>query len=444
MDIRLEIMREFEKEIKRILTEKFGMFLPENKISLLNNTIFATEALLSDMNTVEEMQGTIIRKNIDLLVDMKTTKDFTLEDGSVVSIPYGEEIENGIIEFYTKKISEEYGIHINEIPELQKDLNFIILIDQKLKDGLDPKAFSTDAIKLLDSEDIKGAVSAYDSLILNQYLERQKAFLEDDKTKDEEIELVEENTEREKSIQTVWIKERKNIKYIDPLGEVHLVDIEDSKNAQEYYEKSYAQLLPEKQMDPEEFYKGLLKILEEEKLTNTDDVKKQGLNYEELDMFAFIESNDNIRKQEAEDTVTHLQDQSIHVTESNDSIIVTEDKNGYVDAREIKDGEATTKDDSRKEDISSRLLTKEEFQALLEKSYNQELSKEEYESLRRACIYYSEEEKKTHVEEKTQEVGPVLKNATNNSGFTHKILPLYLSIIFVLAITIFIIYLMSK
>ena len=449
MDERLNIMRQFEKDIKRIIFDKYGIFLTVEKMTNLNETILVNEKLLAEMNTVEEMQGTVIRKSFDLVIDMKTTKDVVLEDGSVVSIPYGEVIENGIIEYYTKKLADEYQIHINETPELQRDLTFITLLQRKLQGGLDPRAFSEDAIKLLNAEELGSFVKKYDSYEIEQYLNRAKTLASDDKTKEEENNLVKENVERENSIQIVWIKERKNIKYIDETGEVHLIDIEDSKNAQEFYEKSFANLAPDKKKNPEEFYHELLKIIEEEKLTKTDDVKKEDLNYEEMDMFAFIESNDKIKKEEQKDVVTHSTDQEVHVTQSNKSVVVTEDKAGYVEAHEIKDGQPLASKESLQEstDISSRLLTRSEYEDLLMKSYNGEnLSKSQLEQLRRACIYYSQIDKQAENTMPKEEEGPKLlpKNNNSSSGFTNKMLPLYLSTILVLAITILIVYLLSK
>lgn len=414
--------KQFESQLKAYLIQEFGKFLPEDKISLLNNTDYVTKNYNKDLSE-EENHGKITRGMLKDVINIECSKVIEVEEGVSLPIQYGKNLETALIEYYAQNLSQKYGFNINEIPELKNDLETIKLLNQKLDSTFDPTVFNSDAVKLLDTANIKELIEKYDSDAIKEYFEKNKKVSSQvgGTNKEEENELMKENSDRENSVQIVWLNGKKYIKYIDQKGTVSLTEIIDQGQTENFYKRKLAELKPGEKLDPEKFKHELSEIMGDITLTETSDVDKDNLNHKEINMLNFINANDEIKKQAQKDIITHSNDMDIHVIESTNDIVVTEDKDYHVDAHMVKDGKAQAQRESLQDtkDISSRILTKEEYQELVNKyARGEELTLEELESLKRTSEYYIDQGET--LEDVMQEKGSVLspyKN-TNYSGFS--------------------------
>ena len=414
--------KQFESQLKAYLIQEFGKFLPEDKISLLNNTDYVTKNYNKDLSE-EENHGKITRGMLKDVINIECSKIIEVEEGVSLPIQYGKNLETALIEYYAQNLSQKYGFNINEIPELKNDLETIKLLNQKLDSTFDPTVFNSDAVKLLDTANIKELIEKYDSDAIKEYFEKNKKVSSQvgGTNKEEENELMKENSDRENSVQIVWLNGKKYIKYIDQKGTVSLTEIIDQGQTENFYKRKLAELKPGEKLDPEKFKHELSEIMGDITLTETSDVDKDNLNHKEINMLNFINANDEIKKQAQKDIITHSNDMDIHVIESTNDIVVTEDKDYHVDAHMVKDGKAQAQRESLQDtkDISSRILTKEEYQELVNKyARGEELTLEELESLKRTSEYYIDQGET--LEDVMQEKGSVLspyKN-TNYSGFS--------------------------
>ena len=413
--------KQFESQLKAYLIQEFGKFLPEDKISLLNNTDYVTKNYNKDLSE-EENHGKITRGMLKDVINIECSKIIEVEEGVSLPIQYGKNLETALIEYYAQNLSQKYGFNINEIPELKNDLETIKLLNQKLDSTFDPTVFNSDAVKLLDTANIKELIEKYDSDAIKEYFEKNKKVSSQvgGTNKEEENELMKENSDRENSVQIVWLNGKKYIKYIDQKGTVSLTEIIDQGQTENFYKRKLTELKPGEKLDPEKFKHELSEIMGDITLTETSDVDKDNLNHKEINMLNFINANDEIKKQAQKDIITHSNDMDIHVIESTNDIVVTEDKDYHVDAHMVKDGKAQAQRESLQDtkDISSRILTKEEYQELVNKyARGEELTLEELESLKRTSEYYIDQGET--LEDVMQEKGSVLspyKN-TNYSGF---------------------------
>ena len=414
--------KQFESQLKAYLIQEFGKFLPEDKISLLNNTDYVTKNYNKDLSE-EENHGKITRGMLKDVINIECSKIIEVEEGVSLPIQYGKNLETALIEYYAQNLSQKYGFNINEIPELKNDLETIKLLNQKLDSTFDPTVFNSDAVKLLDTANIKELIEKYDSDAIKEYFEKNKKVSSQvgGTNKEEENELMKENSDRENSVQIVWLNGKKYIKYIDQKGTVSLTEIIDQGQTENFYKRKLTELKPGEKLDPEKFKHELSEIMGDITLTETSDVDKDNLNHKEINMLNFINANDEIKKQAQKDIITHSNDMDIHVIESTNDIVVTEDKDYHVDAHMVKDGKAQAQRESLQDtkDISSRILTKEEYQELVNKyARGEELTLEELESLKRTSEYYIDQGET--LEDVMQEKGSVLspyKN-TNYSGFS--------------------------
>ena len=440
----LSKIREFESALKRMIIETYGKFLPEDKISLLNLTNYTTNALLIYDNS-DEIRGELARRMLDDVIDMRTIKEVTLADGNTLTINYGYTLEDTLINYYATQLAEKYHFNIDQVEGLNEDLETVKQLYEKMGNSVEYSAFNEDAVKLLNKANIKELTEKYDQKEIDNYFNNvRKVTGMAEMTKEEQNKMLKEAVNRDNSIQIVWLHEKKHIKYTDPYGKVHLVDISNSPKIEEFYQTKLASLAPGEKLDAEEFYHELLTYYANEiELQSTNDIKEDELNSRQIDMLEFIKSNPNIQKAREQDIMLHNSDMDIHVMNSSKDIITTEDRDEYVEANIISDGSATMTDElsQKSEDISNRLISKEEYIRLNNKLFNgEELSAEEMEALRRAAPVYSEEvfnELHQQTVEQEQEKGTVLKPKDNyNTGFTVKTFALYFVVLTILIATI--------
>ena len=446
----LNRLKQFESMLKAILMAEYGEFLPEDKISLLNAKNYA-EMNYNNSLSESENNGKVVRDMMKDMMNIQCTKEITLENGETLNINYGEDLEDALIEYYSRNLSQKYGFDINEIPELKDDLETIKLLNEKLDGTLDRSVFNSDAIELLKKADFKELIEKCDKEALQKHLEKNKdiaAGLNQNENKEKQNDIMKENTERENSVQLVWLDGKKYIKYIDNGGKVSLTEVLDNGETEEFYKQKLANLKPGEKLDPERFKHELDEYRKQITLTKTEDVNPDNLNHKEINMLNFILTNREIRKEAKKDAITNSNDMKIHVVESTNDIVVTEDKDYHVDAHIVKDGHAQAESESMQDkvNISSRILTKEEYQQLVQRwSKGEELTLDELESLKRTSeafvqngqtiddVLGKEEEEKTG-----QVLSPYEKNHYYGFGFKN-ILSLIITIgaIYILIIAIY-------
>lgn len=425
MEEGLNKLKQFESTLKAYFLQEFGKYLPEDKISLLNAKNYA-EANYNINLSDSEMRGNVTRSMLRDSINVECVKEVQLNEGVNLSINYGQSLENALIEYYTRNLSQKYGFNVNDIPELAGDLEIIRLLNQKLDSSFDSTVFNSDAVKLLEAANVKEIIEKYDKDAIKEYLEKNKKVASqvgqiDDKNA--ENELMKESTDRENSVQIVWLDGKKYIKYINQDGNVSLTEVLDNGQIEEFYKRKLAELKPGEKLDPEKFKQELSALTNDTNLTKTEDVETEYLNHKEVNMLHFIEANEQIKQEAKKDVVTHNNDMNIHVIESTDDIVVTEDKDYSVDAHIIKNGEAQAEREAMQnmQDISSRVLSKEEYKELIDRfSKGENLTMEELESLKRTSQYFIDNGET--IDDVMQESGAVLspynKNKNANYGFS--------------------------
>ena len=430
MNDTLNKIKQVEVILKRMLIETYGRFLPVDKVNLLKATSFTTSDLLN-CKTDSELRGKLLRRILSGMINMDTQKEITLEDGNTITINYGASLERSLINYYANELAQKYHFDINEIDGLNEDLETIKTLYDKIGNKVDYSAFNEDAVKLLKKADIKEITQKYDQKELQNYFRNvAKVAAMSEKDKQEQSDMLNTKTNRLDSIQIVWIHDKKHIKYTDPYGEVHLTDIDKAPRVEEYYKERLASLGPNEQIDPEEFYHDLITYYTKEmELLSTKDVKKDELSSQEVNMLKFMQTNEELANAREVDIMKHNSTMDTHVMKGTKDIVATRDKDSSVEASIIKDGDAESSKEIG-EDISSELISKEEYIRLNNKLFsNEELSKEELEALRRAAPVYAEEVLNEMKSQREEESGTQLKPYNNknpyNTGFTIKTFALY-------------------
>ena len=172
MIISLEKAREFESLVKRVLMSKYGKMLPSDKITLLNTTEFLDESIIkADPSNV---YGEVIRKVVGSVIDVTCTKELYISEDEAKDIIYGEYLEEGLIEFYSRKIAEKFNLNLEDKPELKDNLDMVQKLYEKLGEGLDEKVFSEDALEILDAAELEELITECDNQAIESYLNNRK------------------------------------------------------------------------------------------------------------------------------------------------------------------------------------------------------------------------------------------------------------------------------
>ncbi|UKI57607.1 MAG: hypothetical protein L6V81_09915 [Clostridium sp.] len=73
----LNKIKQFESLVKKCLIVKFGKFLPENKIAILEYQSFVDEEMIKSCgNDDSKLRGTVLRTLLDNVIDVKCKKRF--------------------------------------------------------------------------------------------------------------------------------------------------------------------------------------------------------------------------------------------------------------------------------------------------------------------------------------------------------------------------------
>ena len=454
MIISLEKAREFESLVKRVLMSKYGKMLPSDKITLLNTTEFLDESIIkADPSNV---YGEVIRKVVGSVIDVTCTKELYISEDEAKDIIYGEYLEEGLIEFYSRKIAEKFNLNLEDKPELKDNLDMVQKLYEKLGEGLDEKVFSEDALEILDAAELEELITECDNQAIESYLNNLSTAKGIGKVKDEVTPINGKGDvlDEEGRVQIVYLNGVQYIKYVDKEDQIHLVETNDSKHVSEVYRKTILGLNPGDKLDAEAFFKELTSYIPETNLDVKEDIKTSSLNNEEVNMMNFIHSSKEFELDGKEDVITHSSDQTIHVIENTNDIVVTDDKGDHVESTVISDDEdPELKDDAggvkpeeiqEEEKIDEKVLTPEEYEKLCMKfANNEELTLEELRALRRSTpeeMVRSQEDKELleQMREEENELvrqneGPILsypgKYKYGSAAFTNKYLLIYVILI---------------
>ena len=454
MIISLEKAREFESLVKRVLMSKYGKMLPSDKITLLNTTEFLDESIIkADPSNV---YGEVIRKVVGSVIDVTCTKELYISEDEAKDIIYGEYLEEGLIEFYSRKIAEKFNLNLEDKPELKDNLDMVQKLYEKLGEGLDEKVFSEDALEILDAAELEELITECDNQAIESYLNNLSTAKGIGEVKDEVTPINGKGhvLDGEGRVQIVYLNGVQYIKYVDKEEQVHLVETNDSKHVSEVYRKTILGLNPGDKLDAEAFFKELTSYIPETNLDVKEDIKTSSLNNEEVNMMNFIHSSKEFELDGKEDVITHSSDQTIHVIENTNDIVVTDDKGNHVESTVISDDEdPELKDDAggvkpeeiqKEEKIDEKVLTPEEYEKLCMKfANNEELTLEELRALRRSTpeeMVRSQEDKELleQMREEENELvrqneGPILsypgKYKYGSAAFTNKYLLIYVILI---------------
>ena len=400
--------------------------------------------------------GEVIRKVVGSVIDVTCTKELYISEDEAKDIIYGEYLEEGLIEFYSRKIAEKFNLNLEDKPELKDNLDMVQKLYEKLGEGLDEKVFSEDALEILDAAELEELITECDNQAIESYLNNLSTAKGIGEVKDEVTPINGKGDvlDEEGRVQIVYLNGVQYIKYVDKEEQVHLVETNDSKHVSEVYRKTILGLNPGDKLDAEAFFKELTSYIPETNLDVKEDIKTSSLNNEEVNMMNFIHSSKEFELDGKEDVITHSSDQTIHVIENTNDIVVTDDKGNHVESTVISDDEdPELKDDAggvkpeeiqEEEKLDEKVLTPEEYEKLCMKfANNEELTLEELRALRRSTpeeMVRSQEDKELLEQMREEEnglvrqnEGPILsypgKYKYGSAAFTNKYLLIYVILI---------------
>lgn len=363
----LNRLKQFESLMKQNLIIKFGPFLSDNKIALLNFQSFVDEDIIGKCdNNEDKMRELVVRTLLDNILDIRCKKDLEI-NGKVEAVSYGDLLQEILVSYYTKSIADGYQFTASGLSD--EELMKITLLKNELGDDFDKIVLNSDANTLL-------AIAGNVDLIKEADNDAIKRFTEKlDENKKLDTEEVKESFENKGQINIVYLNGRQYVKYIDSDDVVHLVETEHTDDlVSKVYKDKIKDVGPNGRINPEDFFKELTSFVSEENLTATEDVNTDYLNHEEVNMLSFIHSNGAYKDDVKEGKVTHNSDNTIHVLESSNDIVVTDtDSHDLVSSKVIPQSESDLSNDLngntlQKEEVNDDVvLNRKEYEELCDK-----------------------------------------------------------------------------
>lgn len=386
-NITLDKAKQFESLIIKCLLSKYGSNLPKNKIELLNSSSFITQKKINNVSSIEEIQGLVIREVFKNVIDITCQKELSI-DGKKISIPYGYELNNALIEYYSESLSKDYNIKINKIENLNDDLKMVRTLKEKLDSGLDKMIFESDAIKILEASELKELITKNDNLAIERYVkEKENIINAKDELKQEELDTINKELSDKSRLQIVYLNGKQHIKYVDKNDTVHLIESKDPLILSKAYKDIMLKFNSQDKLNVDDFFEELKDINDEIKLSTLNDKDLNKISSQEIDMLDFVHSNAKNPKEK----ITHSEDNTIHVIESTNEIITTEKYNDEdkIKSEIIKDDPSGLKEDGNeilKQEVidnDEEIISDEEAQKLNNRFLSGEkLSLEELRKLR--------------------------------------------------------------
>ena len=159
-------LRQFEAALKKCVIDRFKNSISPEKQSLLLGIDFIKTSNLSKVKSGFEVQSIILANMLDCIISFKCTKEFTLEDGTSITIPYGEDIENELIDFYSCDIAKKYKFGIDKV---DKNSDIISKMINVYGDKFDEIILSKNAIDILGNENLTEYKKMYEENLLKPY-----------------------------------------------------------------------------------------------------------------------------------------------------------------------------------------------------------------------------------------------------------------------------------
>lgn len=447
----LNKLKQFESLIKKCLTVKFGKFLPENKIAILNFQSFVDEEMIKQCGDDDnKLRGAVLRTLLDNIVDVKCKKSLKVE-GKLEEIDYGEYLEEALVEDYARYFSQMYKFGIDIKPDMEEQLKAVQVLKEKLGQDFDKLVLNNDANTLLAIAGSPELIAKADEDAIKRHIDMLK---EADSINDKNTnvnEKLQNNFEKKGQINIIYLKGKQYVKYVDSNDVVHLVETENEKKVSKLYKEKIKAVGIGNRINPEDFFKELTSITPEINLTATKDVEPEYVNHEEVNMISFIHSASPYRDGIKKDKVTHSDDASIHVLEGSNDVVVTDI--GYNDTVKsqvvasnnngISDSFSMTSP-QKVEDNSDIILSPEKYEELCESfKSGKNLTLEELRALKKYEEMYMKEYGNApkdnvgtqEIEEKRidslEEAGPVLRMNSGDkryAGYTNKYFVAYIII----------------
>ena len=439
----LNKVKQFESALKTLLIAKFGKVLPENKIILLNSQSFVdTDMIKQCYGDNEKLRGVVLRTLLDNVIDVKCKKDLEV-NGNIETVNYGDYLQDSLVEYYARIISQEKGFTIDSTQDIDKQIMLIQTLKEKLGDDFDKLVLNNDANTLLAIAGSQEFIEEADKDAIKRHIELMNQADKVDKKANDTIQKVQDSFENKEQINIVYLKGKQYVKYVDKNDVVHLVETEGSKNVSKLFKEKIQQVGPGKLINPEDFFNELTKVAPEENMVTTEDKNPTLQTHQETDMISFVRSNSNYVDLAKKGKVTHSNDGSIHVLENTNDVVVTESNSGIVSS-DIISHNSTGIDNNFKQETAQVekenddiILSPEKYEELCNNfKSGKNLTLEELRALKKYEEMYMSEYGMSPAENTFNQTkkgeGPVLSMYGNNkykyAGFTNKYLIIYIII----------------
>lgn len=407
-----ERIKEFEDFLKKCITFRFQKFLPEKSIILLREKEYINESELKEEKDIRKIHSDLIRKMMGDIINITCELEMNISNTEIKKIVYGEDLEQGLIELYSKKIAEEYNIIFDVNPLLKDNLEMAIKLQKILEEKLDDMTFNSNAIEILESAGLQELIEKNDELAIEKYIETKAEAQSLKAGSKEEENHIKEEFKKTGSLKLLEIKGKKTIQYIDEFGENHLVQIPDDFALSEEYKKAFLNTKENENIDAKEFFNEIKFRFGE--IALDDELDEKTINADKVDQLEFVKTNEALKDQRENGNVVFNSDADTFVLTSTNEVVETERKDGHIEAQ-INDNKndntsLLSGDDINptegKSDISERDLNDEDREEIYDKAENKELTLQELRDLKRALV----EEAKQH--DDTELADNIVKDVT--------------------------------
>ena len=169
----VKALENFQNELKRCVQDEFGIYLPSSKIATLvkTNYINYDKIAAAKLQTIDDLyaiQGAILRDILDSIIDLTCEKKLEVDTNKWVTIEYGRNLEDGILEYYAQRIAALYHLNIDK-PKDGINIELAMTVYNKLKDKLNPNIFQYNAIGILDLVGDAELTKKCDELAIEHY-----------------------------------------------------------------------------------------------------------------------------------------------------------------------------------------------------------------------------------------------------------------------------------
>lgn len=373
-----ERIKEFEDFIKKCIIFRFQKFLPETSIIMIQNNNYADEKIFKNNKDLDVIQSNIIRNIIKSIINLTIESDMNIGNNEIKKVIYGEDLENGFVELYSKIIADAYNIKFINDEQLTENLNDALKIEDILYSEIDNLVFNSNALEILRKTKIEELINKYDNLAIERHIEKQKELTNLTPRSIEEENDMKKEFYKNGNIKLMYLNGKKIVQYIDEHDKTHLIKIPNDYAFSDIYRKSFSK---DGNIDSKKIFEELKSKYGEIYLTN--ELDKKTITPEKIDTLESIESNPEINS----DNVLFNEDAKIYVLENNEVVEAIKEEN-HIEAKVTEDMEDGLNEDAinSKKDISEQVLTERSIEEIYSQAENSTLTLEELRKLKRALI----------------------------------------------------------